>query len=144
MSAPLLPAGFPAEARSTTAPDTRLRLTRRGRVVFGGLATVLVAAVLALVAAIAAPQALASDEAGGQQFHYVVAQPGSSLWTLATELDPVEDPRDLVAEIVRLNQLEGSGVQAGQPVAVPLRYSDSAGVVSADELEDGVAGPIGG
>lgn len=112
----------------------KLRLTRRGRVVFGGLATVLVAGLMAFIAAIGAPQAIASDVEGGQQFHYVVAQPGSSLWSLATELDPSADPRDLVAEIVQLNQLEGSGVDAGQPVAVPLRYSESPVVVSADEL----------
>lgn len=109
----------------------RLRLTRRGRVVFGVLATALVAAGLALAAAIGAPQALASNSsADAQQFHYVVAQPGASLWSLASELDPTADPRDLVAELVQLNQLDGSGVQAGEAIAVPLRYSDNAGVVS--------------
>jgi LysM repeat protein len=103
-------------------------------VVFGGLATVLVAGLLAFIAALGAPQAIASDAEGGQQFAYAVVQPGSSLWSLATELDPSADPRDLVAEIVQLNQLEGSGVDAGQPLAVPLRYSESPAVVSADEL----------
>lgn len=118
----------------STGP-TRMRLTRRGRFVFGTLATVLAAAALALVATLGAPQALASDStAGGQQFHYVVVQPGASLWSLATELDPAADPRNLVAEIVQLNQLNGSGVEAGQPLAVPLRYSDSSVVVSAEEL----------
>lgn len=112
----------------------KLRLTHRGRVVFGGLATVLVAGLLAFLAAIGAPQAVASDVEGGQQFHYVVVQPGSSLWELATELDSSADPRDLVAEIVQLNQLDGSGVIAGQPLAVPLRYSDSPVAISADEL----------
>ena len=115
--------------------STRLRLTRRGRVVLGGAATVLVAAVLAVLASFAAPQAIAADaREGGQEFHYVVAQPGASLWTLATELDPEADPRDLVAEIVQLNQLGGSGVEAGQPIAVPLRYSENPVTVSADEL----------
>ncbi|GAB2550925.1 hypothetical protein [Leucobacter ruminantium] len=118
-----------------TVGSPKLRLTRRGRAVLGALATVLVAAVLAFIAAIAAPQAQASNTAeGGGEFHYVVAQPGTSLWSVATELDPSMDPRDLVAEIVQLNQLEGSGVQAGQPIAVPLRYSDSDAVVSAEEL----------
>lgn len=114
---------------------TKLRLTRRGRAVFGGLATVVVAAVLAVVASLAAPQALASDsQESGQEFHYVVAQPGASLWSLASELDPEADPRDLVAEIVQLNQLGGSGVEAGQPIAVPLRYSENPVTVSAAEL----------
>lgn len=120
--------------RESKAAATHLRLTKRGRMVFGALATALIAGLLACVAAIAAPQALASNSASGQEFHYVVVQPGASLWSLASTLDPEADPRDLVAELVQLNQLEGSGVQAGQPIAVPLRYSDTAGVVTADEL----------
>ena len=117
----------------------RLRLTQRGRVVFGTLATVLVAAVLAFVAAISAPHAQASDSygVGDQQpveFHYVIAQPGMTLWSLASELDPKSDPRDLIAEIVQLNQLSGSGVQAGEAIAVPLRYSEDSSVFSAEEL----------
>ncbi len=116
--------------------NAKLRLTRRGRVVFGSLATVMVAGLLALVATFAGPQAFASEEgASGQQFHYVVVQPGASLWSLATELDPEADPRDLVAEIVQLNQLAGSGIEAGEAIAVPLRYSDSPAVFEADELE---------
>ncbi|WP_427871118.1 hypothetical protein [Leucobacter luti] len=122
------------EALAVVAPEARLRLTKRGRAVFGTLSTVLVAGLLAAVAAFAAPQALASDSQGGQEFQYVVAQQGSSLWSLATELDPQADPRDLVAEIVQLNQLEGSGVDAGQPLAVPLRYSNNPMTASADEL----------
>lgn len=113
----------------------RLRLTRRGRLVFGALAALVIAGVLVSVASFAGAAAQASDVAtSSQQFHYVVVQPGETLWGVATELDPGSDPRDLVAEIVRLNQLEGSGVQAGQPLAVPLRYSDSAVVISAEEL----------
>ncbi|WP_449283640.1 hypothetical protein [Leucobacter sp.] len=139
MNAQTIPAQGALEIASVagSAADggaVKLRLTRRGRVVFGGLATVLVAGLLAFVAALGAPQAVASDAEGGQQFHYAVVQPGSSLWSLAIELDPSADPRDLVAEIVQLNQLEGSGVEAGQPIAVPLRYSESPAVVSADEL----------
>ena len=117
------------------AASPRLRLTRRGRAVLGALATVAVAAVLALIAAFAAPEAQASDAANGeQQFQYVVVQPDSSLWSVATQLDPSADPRDLVAEIVGLNQLDGSGVQAGQPIAVPLRFAEAPGVMSAEEV----------
>lgn len=122
-----------AEAQGVT-PAPKLRLTRRGRGVLGVLATVVVAGSLALVASIDAPQAQASDVAGAQQFHYIVVQPGMSLWEVATELDPTQDPRDLVAEIVQLNQLDDSGLQAGVPIAVPLRYSDSDAVVSGEQL----------
>lgn len=135
MSAPLV---FPAEIviphEETRARDGKLRLTRRGRIVFGMFGTLVVAALLALAAALGAPQAQASAEAGGEEFGYVVIAPDSSLWNVAAELDPSSDPRDLISEIVRLNQLEGSGVQAGQPVAVPLRFADAPGVVSASDL----------
>lgn len=115
-------------------PTARVRLTRRGRIVFGGLATIAAAAALALVASLSAPQAIASNETGKAEFGYVVAAPGASLWQLATELDQSMDPRDLIAEIVQLNQLQGSEVVVGQPIAVPLRYNDSDSVMSAAEL----------
>lgn len=118
----------------TVTPTPQLRLTQRGRIVFGMLATVLVAASLALVASVSAPHAQASDAEAEASFHYVIAQPGTTLWSLATELDPKMDPRDLVAEMVKLNQFDGSGVQAGEAIAVPLRYSADESVFSADEL----------
>lgn len=125
---------------SSSHGSARLRLTRRGRVVVGGLIALVVAGLLLFAAVLLAPQAFASNSAPGeQQFHYVVAQPGESLWSLASDLDPKVDPRDLIAEIVQLNQLEGSDVEAGQALAVPLRYSDNKNVVSAAELEDGAA-----
>ncbi|WP_025133261.1 LysM peptidoglycan-binding domain-containing protein [Leucobacter sp. PH1c] len=129
------PASVAAERAVALAAPTRLRLTRRGRIVLGALATVVVAAALALLATFAAPQASAADPSeGGQEFSYVVVTPGSSLWEVATELDPTADPRDLVAEIVHLNQLVDSGVDAGQPLAVPLRYADSPATIPAAEL----------
>ncbi|MGW9020039.1 LysM peptidoglycan-binding domain-containing protein [Leucobacter chromiiresistens] len=122
-------------SRETIDASGALRLTRRGRIVLGALATILVAGVLALLASLAAPEAMASGEGpNGEQFEYVVVQPGSSLWSLASDLDPAADPRDLITEIVQLNQLDDSSVQAGEAIAVPLRYSDNPLVVSGDEL----------
>lgn len=113
----------------------RLRLTRRGRVVVGGLVALVLAGLLVFATALLSPQAFASEaSSGGQQFHYVVAQPGESLWSLVSELDPKVDPRDLIAELVQLNQLESSDVEAGQALAVPLRYSNNENVISAAEL----------
>lgn len=125
-------AAFAEPAQRVSAP--KLRLTRRGRTVFGTLATVLVIGVLAVIAMFSGAQAVATAEAGGAEFGYVIVQPGGSLWELASELDADADPRDLVAEIVQLNQLESSAVQAGEPIAVPLRYLDGPGVVSASKL----------
>lgn len=112
----------------------RIRITRRGRIVLGTLITVLVLSLLGVAAMFGATRAVASNEAGGADFGYVIVQPGESLWSVATSLDSSADPRDVIAEIIRLNQLEGSEVQAGQPIAVPLRYGDAHGVVSAADL----------
>lgn len=118
----------------TSAGAVRLRITRRGRIVLGTLITMLVLALLGVAAMFGATGAVASSEAGNAEFGYVIVQPGESLWGLATTLDASADPRDVIAEIVRLNQLEGSEIQAGEPIAVPLRYSDAPGVVSASDL----------
>lgn len=126
-----------ASSGSARSDAVRLRLTRRGRVVLGALGTVIAAALLALVAFLASPEAVASGGSSastGDQFSYVVPQAGETLWGLAEELDPQSDPRDLVSEIVQLNQLDGSGLQAGDPIAVPLRYSKSPLAVSASDL----------
>lgn len=116
------------------AASTRLRLTRRGRIVFGVLAGALAALVFVCIAMFSGSQAVANSEVGDAEFGYVVVQPGDSLWQVASEIDPSVDPRDLVAEIIRLNQLPSSDVQAGDAVAVPLRYADALGVVTASDL----------
>jgi LysM repeat protein len=135
LTAAIARTGVQGESSPQKSPArARLRLTRRGRAVFGALATLLVIGVLAVLATFSGAQAVASAETGSTEFGYVVVQPGDSLWQVASSIDPNVDPRDLVAEIVRLNQLDGSGVIAGQPIAVPLRYADAPGVVSASDL----------
>lgn len=135
MTSPVVRAVTAVSAVSASQPTrTRLRLTRRGRAVFGTLATLLVIGGLAIAAMFGGAQAVATAEGGNADFGYVVVLPGESLWSVASDLDASIDPRDLVAEIVQLNKLEGSGVQAGQPIAVPLRYADAPGVVSGSEL----------
>ena len=121
-------------SRSASPERPRIRLTRRGRMVFGLMLAALITGLVASAAIFGATQAVATSEESSAEFGYVIVQPGGSLWSVATVLDPSADPRDVVAEIVRLNQLGGSGVQAGQPLAVPLRYSGADGVVSAAEL----------
>ncbi|MBO1900981.1 hypothetical protein J4H92_03335 [Leucobacter weissii] len=130
-----------ASRTSAELADTRpgrLRLTRRGRVVIALLVVLLAASAVAIAVTLGSTRAFASNEAEpreGASYGYIVVQPGASLWTVATELDSASDPRDVIAEIVRLNQLQGSEVQAGEALAVPLRYSDAPGVVSAHEAD---------
>lgn len=109
--------------RAVPAGSGKLRLTRRGRIVFGGLATVLAAGALAFLASFLAPGAVASGEVSEQRFPYVQVQAGDTLWGIAAELDPAADTRNVVAEISRLNQLESSDLVAGQSIAIPMRFA---------------------
>lgn len=103
---------------------TRLRLTARGRRVVVGLVS-LPLAVAIFVGALAGGEALASrsDSAPAGEFTTVLVEPGDSLWSIALEVAPSADPRDVVDEIVRLNALGSSSVAAGQRIAIPSAFT---------------------
>lgn len=121
---------------STTIGTTRLRLTRRGRVVSMTLAAaplVAVAIVLALngggalasgagTSARPDTQATAALQTELVSFTYVTVVAGESLWDIAERIAPTKDPRDVIVEIVSLNQLHGDSVQPGQRLALPAGY----------------------
>lgn len=108
--------GRPAPTRSAGASPTQpLRLTARGRVT---LLACLAAMALA-VPGVAGAVGLAGPSAVAQPVRYVTVQPGQSLWAIAGEVAPGADRRETVAQIRELNALPGSGVQAGQQIAVP-------------------------
>ena len=111
---------MPRTAR-TSAP--RLRLTPRGRAVFGTLAALPVVAI-ALFLGLGAPgaQASGSPTTGTTTFEYVSVAPGQSLWQLAEQLAPQADPSEVVADILALNNLSSGVVQPGQKLAVPAEY----------------------
>lgn len=101
-------------------PTTKLRITKRGRRVLAALVALPVLIGIT-VAALSGGTAAASGEVAGQAFTYVTLSSGETLWQLAAEIAPNADPRDVVAEIVSLNQLDAP-VQAGQKIAIPLGY----------------------
>lgn len=95
-----------------------LRLTRRGRL------TVLIVVALAVLVlgSWRAMTAGADVEGFGVEGSGVVAvtvQPGDTLWTISTSLEPGADPRVLIAEIRSLNGLTQSGLMPGQVLLVP-------------------------
>ena len=114
----------PAQVAGAAAQGaTRLRLTVRGRRVLAVLAAL--PAIVALVfAVLSGGSALASRDGGAPagSFATVTVAPGDSLWTIAEDVAPDRDPRDVVDAIVRLNALESVTVQAGQSLAIPAEY----------------------
>jgi len=49
----------------------------------------------------------------------VIVGPGDTLWSLAERVDPAADPREVIAAIMRLNDLESSALQTGQVLLLP-------------------------
>ncbi|WP_445154747.1 LysM peptidoglycan-binding domain-containing protein [Arthrobacter sp. Hor0625] len=113
-------AGAPAAA-GRPAP---LRLTRRGRFVFLGLPPILLAALLMSLAGFLNSPAKAADSAADISLTpavTVTVQPGQSLWAIAGTVAPERDPRDVVADIVQLNNLDAARVLPGQQLFVPTK-----------------------
>jgi hypothetical protein len=111
----------PAERRAPLPP---LRLTRRGKIVLIGIPLVLLAALLLTLAGFFNSPAKASDSAADLSVTpavTVTVQPGESLWAIAGSVAPERDARDVVADIVQLNNLTGGSVLPGQELYVPTR-----------------------
>lgn len=112
------------ETYAATGQRSTLRLTRRGRVVFAGLGASFAVALITLAALFFPSSAQAANEnTDPTAFEYVVAEPGDSLWSLAQRVAPGVDTRDVVYELKRLNQLEGSDIAVGEELAIPMQYS---------------------
>lgn len=107
-------------------PTSRLRITRRGY----ALLTLIVAAPLVVSAlgfavnggGAAAENPVSAASLTSVTFEHVTVQAGESLWQLAAQIAPSADTRDVVSDIVHLNQLSSAVVQPGQTLAIPLKY----------------------
>ena len=92
------------------------RLTRRGRlVVVLGLVALLFAAFSYGRAGTQAATSVEKAPTLGQ----TTVQAGESLWTVAERIAPSQDPREVIQQIRQLNDLSGSGIQAGQQLLLP-------------------------
>ncbi len=103
------------------AQTTHLRLTRRGRAVITTLAAVPLV-IGAFVFAINGGGAVANGSGTHTPFAYVTVHSGQSLWSIAEKIAPTADPRDVIADIVSLNQLQSAVVTPGQRIAIPEQY----------------------
>ena len=110
-----LPSTVPGERRG-------LRLTRRGRLVFIGLPLMLTAAAALTVLGFFTAPAMASS--GGPEVTQTVqvsVAAGESLWGLAQEFAPERDPRDVVADIMELNNLTEARIPVGTQLYIPVQ-----------------------
>lgn len=99
---------------------SHLRMTARGRAVLLSLiATPLVVA--ALVFGINAGGA--EGTSSSQPLQKVTVVGGETLWTLATQVAPKDDPRDVIADIMSVNRLTTDNVQPGEQLMIPAKYS---------------------
>jgi LysM repeat protein len=74
---------------------------------------------MALSVFLASPGALADSEVTANDFDYMTVLSGDTLWSIATLVNPEADPRDVVEEIIALNQLESAVLTPGQQIALP-------------------------
>ena len=95
-----------------------LRLTRRGRAVVLGF-FVLMASLASAILFTTASRASNPDAAPTPT---VVVQPHDTLWSIATRTSPRRDPYAAVAEIQRLNDLDGYVIHPGQTLRVPAAH----------------------
>ncbi|WP_291040126.1 LysM peptidoglycan-binding domain-containing protein [Herbiconiux sp.] len=106
------------------APTVRLRITARGRAVLAAVVALPIILVLGFFAMFSGGSAVATGSTAGAEFDYLTVKAGQSLWVIAETLAPEADPRDVIAEIMSLNQLSESAVQPGQRIAVPADLAE--------------------
>jgi nucleoid-associated protein YgaU len=107
----------PRLSASARTPPATVRLTRRGQLVLAMLFVVVAMTVLALVG----PRSAAvPGDAKLEPVRTVQVQPGQTLWDIARQVAPDQDPRAVVDAIVDLNALSDPGaLQVGQRLGIP-------------------------
>jgi hypothetical protein len=129
------PRGVPARSARTpaaivasrtemqAAQAAPLRLTRRGRVVAGGLIVLVLTVAALVISLVASGGAQATNHgrpgAGYQGMHQIVVEPGESLFSIASAAEPTADPRNVVAQIMSVNDLTSTNLSVGEELWVP-------------------------
>lgn len=116
----------PAATHSVTS--AAIRLTRRGRLIFFGVPALILAAAALLATmsiifgSIASPAHASAEFTPVSMEDYastVTVLQGESLWSIARETNPTRNAREVVQEIVALNELGAGMLHAGQQLFVP-------------------------
>lgn len=87
----LTPQERPTLESTTASPQasSKLRLTRRGRLVFGAIGAIAIAGVIAGGALLGPASAEATSVSSSSSFGYVLPAYGDSLWSIAERLDQI-------------------------------------------------------
>lgn len=92
-----------------------LRLTRRGRAVVLGFFILM----SCLASAILLSTASQAEDGPSGAAPSVVVQPHDTLWSIATRTSPGRDPYAAIADIQKINDLDGYVVHPGQTLELP-------------------------
>ena len=116
--------GIQASMSRPVPMATRLRITARGRRVLVAAAALPLAVGIGF-SVLAGGSALASGtQAEPVSFDTVAVLPGDTLWSIAAEAAPGADPRVVIEDIKRLNNLSSGAIQVGAEIAIPTAYTD--------------------
>lgn len=102
----------------TPATTTHLTITRRGRMV---ISTVVASAIVAVGLLVASPGAQAGAEGTSEAPTYTVLA-GETLWSIATELAPGQDPRVTIDQLMRANNLASADIRPGDTLLLPSGF----------------------
>ena len=105
-------------SHTTAALHTPLTITRRGRMVISG---VVASAIIALGLLFASPGAQAGADAGSEAPVYTVLA-GETLWSIAEELAPRQDPRITIEQLMRANNLRSAEILPGDVLLLPSGF----------------------
>ncbi|WP_222267969.1 LysM peptidoglycan-binding domain-containing protein [Modestobacter marinus] len=108
---------LPAGAGRESWDRPPLRLTRRGRRVVAGLSIAIGLAVAVATAMVVGSESGPVLRLAGVET--VVVEAGDTLWAIAVDAAPEEDPRAVVDAIRDLNELDGVALEPGRVLQLP-------------------------
>jgi LysM repeat protein len=94
-------------------------MTKRGRAVLLAIVAIPVV-VAALLFGINAGGATATSSSTPLAKITVVG--GETLWSVAKQIAPTSDPRDVVADLISVNRLGSADIYPGEQLSVPAQY----------------------
>ena len=107
---------------NSPASLTPVKLTSRGRTVI--MVSALIVATSSFAATFSAfngaAASTASISATPVEAEQIIVQPGESYWSIARAIAPGRSTQDVIDQIHQLNPFEGSTLQAGTKILVPL------------------------